>query len=363
MAEDGSAPHSARVRPRAHGALQQRLPPLLHQPARRATGRRKAARADGRRDPRHRRRGRRPGRRCGACSPAASRCCATTSPRSTWGSSAAACWSASSPTPAWSRPAHVELFQTYPPRDIEVTVYGATRGTYEAVTRRPGSFDAFMRGLDLLLAGGLQGAPQGHGPALQRARARRASPASAASAPRTTSASTRCCTCASTATPGATRRSAPSASRPRRSSPSSAPTPSASGRCEAGLRRAAARPPMTSTVLRPPLPLRRRAGQLHRRLRRHLPPVLARSGTPTTVYDLRRRHAARGVGRRSCRTCATCARSNAEFLERCRRCAIINLCLWCPAHAALETGEMDEWVEYFCEVAHARAAAVGVANT
>ena len=36
-----------------------------------------------------------------------------------------------------------------------MTVYGVTRETYERVTRRPGSFDAFLRGLDRLLAGGL----------------------------------------------------------------------------------------------------------------------------------------------------------------------------------------------------------------
>ena len=52
-------------------------------------------------------------------------------------------------------PAHVELFRRYPPRDIEVSVYGATRETYERVTRRPGSYDAFVRGLDLLLASGV----------------------------------------------------------------------------------------------------------------------------------------------------------------------------------------------------------------
>ena len=55
--------------------------------------------------------------------------------------------------------------------------------------------------------------------------------------------------------------------------------------------------------------------------------------------------------------------SDPEFLEKCRACDIVNLCLWCPAHAALETGSgergrMDAWVEYFCEVAHARAAAL-----
>jgi len=50
--------------------------------------------------------------------------------------------------------------------------------------------------------------------------------------------------------------------------------------------------------------------------------------------------------------------SNPEFLERCRRCPIVNLCLWCPAHAHLETGALDGYVETFCAVAHARADAI-----
>ena len=53
-------------------------------------------------------------------------------------------------------PEHVELFKQYPPRDLEVSVYGVTPATYEAVTRRPGSFAAFRRGLDLLLAAGVK---------------------------------------------------------------------------------------------------------------------------------------------------------------------------------------------------------------
>jgi radical SAM protein with 4Fe4S-binding SPASM domain len=43
-----------------------------------------------------------------------------------------------------------------------------------------------------------------------------------------------------------------------------------------------------------------------------------------------------------------------EFLKKCRICPIINLCIWCPAHAYLETGELDKPVEYFCKVANAR---------
>lgn len=49
----------------------------------------------------------------------------------------------------------VDLFKRYPPRDLEVTVYGVTQSTYEAVTRRSGSFAAFQRGLQLLLDNGL----------------------------------------------------------------------------------------------------------------------------------------------------------------------------------------------------------------
>lgn len=47
-----------------------------------------------------------------------------------------------------------------------------------------------------------------------------------------------------------------------------------------------------------------------------------------------------------------------EFLEKCRVCPLINLCMWCPAHAHLESGEMDAPVDYFCELAHARAEAL-----
>jgi sulfatase maturation enzyme AslB (radical SAM superfamily) len=48
-----------------------------------------------------------------------------------------------------------------------------------------------------------------------------------------------------------------------------------------------------------------------------------------------------------------------NYLSTCRKCPLINLCLWCPAHAYLESGAMDTRVEYFCRVAHARAAALG----
>ncbi len=51
---------------------------------------------------------------------------------------------------------HIELFKQYPPRDIEVTVYGISQETYEAVSRKPGSFARFKHGLDLLIENGVK---------------------------------------------------------------------------------------------------------------------------------------------------------------------------------------------------------------
>jgi MoaA/NifB/PqqE/SkfB family radical SAM enzyme len=50
---------------------------------------------------------------------------------------------------------HIEIFRQFPPRTIEVTVYGASEEVYERVTRKRGTYAAFRRGLDLLAASGL----------------------------------------------------------------------------------------------------------------------------------------------------------------------------------------------------------------
>ncbi len=49
---------------------------------------------------------------------------------------------------------------------------------------------------------------------------------------------------------------------------------------------------------------------------------------------------------------------NRDFLDHCHQCPLVNLCLWCPANASLESGQLDGRSEYFCQVAHARAAAI-----
>lgn len=75
---------------------------------------------------------------------------------------------------------------------------------------------------------------------------------------------------------------------------------------------------------------------------------------PDTIYDLKKESLKEAIENfvpkvRNLRS------KNKEFLEKCRKCPIINLCLLCPAHAYLETGKMDAFVDFFCRVAHARA--------
>jgi MoaA/NifB/PqqE/SkfB family radical SAM enzyme len=51
---------------------------------------------------------------------------------------------------------HIELFKKYPPRNMEVSVYGTTQETYEKITRVPGSFEKFLRGVELIKKSGLK---------------------------------------------------------------------------------------------------------------------------------------------------------------------------------------------------------------
>jgi len=51
--------------------------------------------------------------------------------------------------------ARINFFKRWPPRRIEVTIYGHTEATYEAVTGTPGSFKRFRRGVELVLENGL----------------------------------------------------------------------------------------------------------------------------------------------------------------------------------------------------------------
>ncbi|MGO8734256.1 MAG: radical SAM protein [Terriglobia bacterium] len=249
---------------------------------------------------------------------------------------------------------HIALFMKYPPRDLEVTVYGVTRETYEAVTRRPGSFDRFIHGLDRLLACGVK--------VRFKAMALRSNvhelPAIARFCRERTKDYFRFDPLLHLRFDGNARRNAEILAE--RLSPEAI----------VALERAD----------------EERFAALEKGCDKLIVPELAHTGCdhlfhcgtgngnfsvsydgffrlcsslwhPDCIYDLRKGSLADAVDNivpkvRDLRS------HRKEFLETCRACPIINLCLWCPAHAHLETGELDGAVPYFCKVAHARAAAI-----
>lgn len=52
-------------------------------------------------------------------------------------------------------PKLVDYLAEWPPRNVEITMYGRSRSVYERVTRVPGSHGRFMRGIELLVERGI----------------------------------------------------------------------------------------------------------------------------------------------------------------------------------------------------------------
>jgi len=75
---------------------------------------------------------------------------------------------------------------------------------------------------------------------------------------------------------------------------------------------------------------------------------------PDCVYDLRR-GSLRDAWEQHIPRVRAMRVAGEALLKRCKSCALVNLCLWCPAHAHLESGDMEGETPYFCAVAHARA--------
>lgn len=249
---------------------------------------------------------------------------------------------------------HIALFAKYPPRDIEVTVYGVSPETYDRVTRRPGSFAVFTHGLNRLLESGVK--------VRLKAMAIRSNfhelPAIAAFCRNHTKDYFRF-------------------------------DPQLHLRFDRNETRNAE---IMTERLTPEeiVALERADGERFTALQKgcdrlineefahigcdHLFHCGAGNGSftvsydgtfrlcsslwaPETIYDLREGTLAEAWYQFVPRVRDVRSRRK-EFLESCRRCALVNLCLWCPAHSWLETGEMDTVVDYFCRVAHARAEAI-----
>jgi len=249
---------------------------------------------------------------------------------------------------------HVTLFKQYPPRDIEVTVYGASKETYEAVTRKPGSYTAFRRGLDLLLDGGIK--------VRLKAMILRSNvdelPAIAAFCREHTVDYFRFDPLLHLRYDGNQQRNQDI--KAERLSPEEIVAIEQTDTERAGLLAKhcddfvfSESPDHVGDHL-----FRCGAGNSSFTVSYDgLFRLCASLWHSETIYDLRK-----GTVAQAWRDLVPRVRDmhsvNPAFLQQCCRCPIINLCLCCPAHAYLESGQMDAWCEYFCRVAHARAAAI-----
>jgi radical SAM protein with 4Fe4S-binding SPASM domain len=249
---------------------------------------------------------------------------------------------------------HIQLWKKYPPRDIEVTVYGVTQETYERVTRRAGSYENFRRGLDRLFAAGIR--------VRLKAMAIRSNldeqPEIARFCRQHTKDYFRF-------DPQLHLRYDGNAARNeeiRQERLSSAQIVALEQSDEQRMQSIADH---CSDLINQDL--------THNGCN-HLFHCGAGKGSfsvsydgqfrlcsalwaPGTTADLRRVTLAEAWNNlvpqvRDMRS------SRQEYQDTCRKCALANLCLWCPAHAYLEMGELDGETPYFCAVAHARAAVI-----
>jgi len=249
---------------------------------------------------------------------------------------------------------HIKFFKRYPPRDIEVTVYGTTEETYEKLSRNPGSFDAFMNGLDLLLKSNV--------------RVRFKAIAMRSNAHELTAIFQFC------------RQRTKDYFRfdpflhlrfdgnPKRNEEikSERLTPEEIVVIEK-------HDPERFNVLEKYCDkLISPASSSHINCNHLFQCNIGTAGAFTVGYDgffrpcsclwhpdcIRdlKKGALAEIWQNFVPLLVKNMRSNKEeFLKKCRVCPIINLCVWCPARAHLETQELDKPVDYFCKVAHARA--------
>ncbi len=249
---------------------------------------------------------------------------------------------------------HAAFLRRYPPRDVEVTIYGATAAVYETVTRRPGSFAAFRRGLDRLEAAGV--------PVRLKAMALRSNAhemAAIAAFGRTrTKDSFRFDPLLHLRFDGDPRRNAEIRAERlapeevvalERSDPQRAEA--MDGACDRFVM-----PEMEGSTCRHLI--RCGAGKTGFFVGWDATFRLCSSlHHPDCVFDLRRGSLAKAWTEVVPRV-RSMTSSRKQYIDNCARCPIVNLCLWCPAHAHLETGELDLPVPAFCEIARARAAAL-----
>ena len=251
------------------------------------------------------------------------------------------------------RPEHVELFRKYPPRDVEITIYGASRGAYERVTRTPGSFDAFLRGVSLLEQGGVG--------ARYKAMALRSNVNELSAMAQFGRAHTkdffRFDPLLHLRYDRDPARNAEICAE--RLDPEEIATIEQSDEERAhALRRECHRVAGQEAPDEPDLVFHCGVGQgftvgYDGSLR-----LCSALWHPDYVADVRREPVA-AAWRRLLAAAGAARTADPAYLDRCAACGLVDLCLWCPAHAYLESGSLTAPIDDFCDVAHARARVFG----
>jgi len=250
---------------------------------------------------------------------------------------------------------HVRMFKRFPPRDIEVTVYGVTEETYENITRKKGSFSAFKKGLDLLFDNNVKvrlkamalrsnlhefqeiiqfcrektkdyyrfdpflhlrfdGNPKRN----QEIRSERLQPEEIVSL----------------------ERSDPNRIHVLEKACTEMIGPEFSYDCGHLFHCGAGKGLFTLGY----------DGTFR---------LCSSLWAPDCLYDLKKGTLTQALGEFVDKVRQK--RSYSEvYLNNCLKCQLKNICSWCPATAYLENGELDSMVEYFCEAAHARAEALNI---
>jgi radical SAM protein with 4Fe4S-binding SPASM domain len=245
---------------------------------------------------------------------------------------------------------HARLFQKYPPRELEVSVYGVSQETYERVTRRSGSFAAFMRGLALLLESGIKVRLK----AMALRSNLREMPEIARFCRERTKGYFRLDPFLHLRYDGNNKRNEDI--RSERLTPEEIAALEASDpeRLEA-LQKSCGRLIASDSSSHDCNHLFHcGAGNDNFNVSYDgLLRLCASLWHPDCVFDLRR-GSLEEAWQNFIPQVQEMRSNRREFLDKCRGCSIVNLCMWCPANAHLETGAMDTPVDYFCRVAHAR---------
>nr|MQY69893.1 radical SAM protein [Bacillota bacterium] len=254
-------------------------------------------------------------------------------------------------------PELVSLFKKYPPRELEITVYGITQKTYERITRTPGSFEAFMKGINLLQKENV--------PFTLKAMALRSNVGELEAIKDFYK---------------------PISKGPFRFDPFLHLRLRPNGKRNRQIRNERLSPDEIVAIelgdeerkngLLKQICEEKKIGQgtAHFNDDNHLfycgagrtsftiDPygffkLCSSLSHPDCVYDLRR-GSLREAWEKFVPQVRAMRTEDEECRKKCLNCPLINLCMWCPATAYLECGKLDQYIEDFCQIAHARADAL-----